>query len=301
MKLSKRTNTIILWVVSIGLLAGMVVMFTPGLGSVGGTTAKGAAQITVNGQTLYDADLQQIRNNSLFNTVTEGEVGQDLQRLMVDEIVRNAVIDQAAARISVGGGQVRKAVNDFRSERGVSGARNDQAYLQLIGSAGFTDQTFRDYLKGQLRLQEWEDRLVKDVTVSDAEVRAYYDSHLTSYQTEEKIRARELVVADKELADSLRREQGARGFAQARSTRRRRLRHAGAREQSRAGRPRRCRRCGSGRDGAEAGRSARAADRGLERRLRAARRGCDGSGALQRPLLRRPGRGVRTSRLHAVR
>lgn len=206
MKLSKRTNTIILWVVSIGLLAGMVVMFTPGLGSVGGTTAKGAAQITVNGQTLYDADLQQIRNNSLFNTVTEGEVGQDLQRLMVDEIVRNAVVDQAAARISVGGGQVRKAVNDFRSERGVSGARNDQAYLQLIGSAGFTDQTFRDYLKGQLRLQEWEDRLVKDVTVSDAEVRAYYDSHLTSYQTEEKIRARELVVADKELADSLRRE-----------------------------------------------------------------------------------------------
>ncbi len=206
MKLSKRTNTIILWVVSIGLLAGMVVMFTPGLGSVGGGAAKGAAQITINSQTLYDVDLQQIRNNSLFNVVTEGEVGQDLQRLMVDEIVRNAVIDQAAARISVGGGQVRSAVNDFRSERGVSGARNDQAYLQLIGSAGFTDQTFRDYLKDQLRLQEWENRLVKDVTVSDAEVRAYYDSHLTSYQTEEKILARELVVADKDLADSLRRE-----------------------------------------------------------------------------------------------
>jgi len=206
MKLSKRTNTIILWGVSIGLLAGMVVMFTPGLGGSTGGTSKGAAQIVVNGQTLYDADLQKIRTNPLFNTVTEGEVGHDLQRLMVDEIVRTTVLDQAAARIAIGNGQVRAAVNDFRAERGVDGARNDQAYLRLIGSSGFNDQTFREYMKGQLRLQEWESRLVKDVTVSDAEVQAYYESHLASYQSEERILAREIVVADKDLAERLRRE-----------------------------------------------------------------------------------------------
>ncbi|HRN17953.1 MAG: peptidyl-prolyl cis-trans isomerase [Truepera sp.] len=206
MKLSKRTNTIILWGVSIGLLAGMVVMFTPGLGGSVGGASKGAAQIVVNGQTLYDADLQQIRSNPLFNTVTEGEVGKDLQRLMVDEIVRNTVLDQAAARVAIGNGQVRAAVNDFRAERGVDGARNDQAYLRLIGSSGFNDQSFREYMKGQLKLQEWESRLVKDVTVSDAEVQAYYESHLSSYQSEERILAREIVVADKDLAERLRRE-----------------------------------------------------------------------------------------------
>ncbi len=206
MKLSKRSNTIILWVVSIGLLAGMVLMFTPGLGVTGGGIVKGAAQVVVNGQTLYDSDLQQIRSNALFNTVTDGEVGQDLQRLMVDEIVRNTVLDQAAARVSISSGQVRKAVNDFRAERGVDGGRNDQAYLQLIGSAGFTDQSFRDYMKGQLRLQEWENRLVKDVTVSDAEVQAYFESHRSAYQSEEKILARQLVVADKDLAENLRRQ-----------------------------------------------------------------------------------------------
>ncbi len=207
MKMSKRTSTIILWAVSIGLLAGMVLTFTPGLGLTGGgSVSRGDAQIVINGQTLFDLDIQQLRNNALFNTVTDGEVGQDLQRLLADEIIRNTVLDQAASRINISGGQVRSAVSDFRKDRGVDGARNDQAYLQLIGSAGYTDQSFRDYLRDQLRLQEWENRLVNAVTVTDAEVDAFFESHRASYQSEEKILARQIVVADQATAESLRRQ-----------------------------------------------------------------------------------------------
>lgn len=207
MKMSKRTSTIILWAVSIGLLAGMVLTFTPGLGLTGGgSVSRGDAQIVINGQTLFDLDIQQLRNNALFNTVTDGEVGQDLQRLLADEIIRNTVLDQAASRINISGGQVRSAVSDFRKDRGVDGARNDQAYLQLIGSAGYTDQSFRDYLRDQLRLQEWENRLVNAVTVTDAEVDAFFESHRASYQSEEKVLARQIVVADQATAESLRRQ-----------------------------------------------------------------------------------------------
>lgn len=207
MKMSKRTSTIILWAVSIGLLAGMVLTFTPGLGLTGGgSVSRGDAQIVINGQTLFDLDIQQLRNNALFNTVTDGEVGQDLQRLLADEIIRNTVLDQAASRINISGGQVRSAVSDFRKDRGVDGARNDQAYLQLIGSAGYTDQSFRDYLRDQLRLQEWENRLVNAVTVTDTEVDAFFESHRASYQSEEKVLARQIVVADQATAESLRRQ-----------------------------------------------------------------------------------------------
>lgn len=207
MKMSKRTSTIILWAVSIGLLAGMVLTFTPGLGLTGGgSVSRGDAQIVINGQTLFDLDIQQLRNNALFNTVTDGEVGQDLQRLLADEIIRNTVLDQAASRINISGGQIRSAVSDFRKDRGVDGARNDQAYLQLIGSAGYTDQSFRDYLRDQLRLQEWENRLVNAVTVTDAEVDAFFESHRASYQSEEKVLARQIVVADQATAESLRRQ-----------------------------------------------------------------------------------------------
>lgn len=216
MKLSKRTNTIILWAVSIGLLAGMIISFTPGLSGIGGLQgSSGAAQLQVNGQTLYDTDVQQIRSNALFSAVTEGQVGADLERLMVDELVRQAVLNQAAARKNVSSGDVRKAVNEFREERGVAGGRNDQAYLQLIGSAGFSDEGFRAYLKQQLRIEAFENDLTKDVSVSDAEVEAFYQSHLNSYQTEERILARQMVIDDELLAQQLRkRVMAGESFAQ---------------------------------------------------------------------------------------
>lgn len=205
MKLNKRTTTIILWAVSIGLLAGMVISFTPGLSMLGsGSSSRGPVEMTVNGQNVYEYDVQQARSNALFAAVTEGEVGADLKRLMVNQIVQQAVLQQAAARVNVSGGEVRQAVNQFREERGVAGGRNDRAYQNLIGSAGFTDQSFRDYLREQLRVGKFEDRLVGEVTVSDAEVDAYYQSHLTSYQTEERVVARQLVVDDEALAQELR-------------------------------------------------------------------------------------------------
>src|SRR5690554_4713059 len=216
MKFNKRTTTIILWAVSIGLLAGMVISFTPGLSLIGAnTTARGPVQMTVNGQNIYEFDVQQARSNALFSSVTEGEVGADLRRLMVDQIARQSVLNQAASCINVSGGEVRQAVNEFREERGVAGGRNDRAYQNLIAGAGFTDQAFREYLREQLRLGKFEEQLVGDVTVSDEEVEAYYQSHLSSYQTEEQILARQIVVDDEALAHRLRaRAMAGEDFAQ---------------------------------------------------------------------------------------
>ncbi|MFA5551043.1 MAG: peptidyl-prolyl cis-trans isomerase [Trueperaceae bacterium] len=205
MKFSKRTTTIILWAVSIGLLAGMVISFTPGLSLIGANTAaRGPVEMTVNGQNIHQFDVQQARSNALFSAVTEGEVGADLQRLMVDQIVRQAVLQQAASRINVSGGEVRRAVNEFREERGVAGGRNDRAYQQLIANAGFTDQAFREYLREQIRLGKFEDQLVGDVTVSEEEVEAFFQANRTNYMTEEQILARQLVVDDLALAQRLR-------------------------------------------------------------------------------------------------
>ncbi len=208
MKWNRRTNTIILWAISIGLLVGMVLTFTPSLGlfGSGATNAQGTPQLVVNGENVYEADVLRLRQNALFTTVTEGPVADDLQRLLVDELVRQKVLTQAAARMNVSGGDVSKAVNDFRAARGVDGRSNDQAYLQLIGGAGFTDQAFRDYLREQLRVQAWEERLTEGVTVSDAEAEAYYLSHPSSYQSEERIEARQIVVDDAALAESLRQQ-----------------------------------------------------------------------------------------------
>ncbi len=206
MKISKRARTIILWGVAIGLLLGMVISFTPTLGlNLGGQEAmRGTVQLTVNGAEVREAEVLQAQQGSLYSAVSEGPVARQLERLLVDDIVRQEVIRQAAAPMRVSGGAVRTAVDDFRESRGVAGRANDTAYLNLIRSAGFTDETFREYMAGQLRLSAWEESVVGDVEVTEAEIEAFYLSHQSAYQGEERVRARQIVVADRETADELR-------------------------------------------------------------------------------------------------
>src|SRR5690606_30113906 len=205
MKMSKRTRTIVLWLIAIGLLIGMVISFTPSMGLFQNQTAQlGTPQILVNDQPIRESEVLAARQGTLFNAVTEGPVAADLERLLVDELVRQKLVAQAAAGVNVSGAAVRQAVDDFRASRGVTGRANDRAYVQIINAAGFTDETFRDYLRDQLRLSAWEDSLVGGITVTDAEVEAFYLAHTSSYQSEDRIVARQIVVAHREAADDIR-------------------------------------------------------------------------------------------------
>jgi hypothetical protein len=203
MKFSKRTNTIVLWLISIGLLVGMVISFTPNLGFGGGNLA-GPVALRVNGEPVYEFTVSQARQNPIYHRVTEGEVGADLKLLMVDTVITQEILEQAAARVRVSNAEVAAEVKEFRETQGVAGSRNDAAYLQVLGSAGFDDQTFRTYLKDQLRQQKWEESLTGNATVSDAEVRTFYEAFKDSYRTEDRIRARMINVADADLATELR-------------------------------------------------------------------------------------------------
>lgn len=205
MKISNRTRTIILWCISIGLLLGMVITFTPTMGlNLGGQEAlRGTVQMTVNGAEVREADVLQLQQQAPFNTISEGPVATQLERLLVDTLIRQEVERQAAAPVRVSGGEVRDEVNEFRESRGVAGRGNDRAYLSLIGSAGFNDEMFRNYIRDQLKYSKWRDSLVDGVAVSDAEVEAYYESHKSSYQSEERVRARQIVVEDAQTAEDI--------------------------------------------------------------------------------------------------
>jgi parvulin-like peptidyl-prolyl isomerase len=201
MKLSRRSNTIILWLVSIGLLAGMVITFTPSLGvGFGGANQAGAVALTVNGEPIRELQVAQARSNPLFVSVTEGEVGADLELLLVDTLIRREVVRQESARQRVSDGDVRRAVEEFRTSRGIAGRANDSAYLNLLASSGFTDETFRVYLRQQLQQERWEASLIGNVEVTDAEARAFFDANRDAYLSEERIEARHIVTLEREDA-----------------------------------------------------------------------------------------------------
>lgn len=206
MRFTPRTNTIILWVVSIGLMVGMVITFTPTLGALGGGGGpESQPSLFVNGEPVTQMEVNRARQSPLFAAVQEGPVAEDLELLLVDSLVRQEVLRQAASDERVGGGDVRQAVDDFREQNGVAGSGNDEAYRRLINNAGFTDADFRDYMRQQLRMEQYQASLSEGVEVSEAEVETFYLANRQQYATEPRIAARQLVVEDQETAEALRR------------------------------------------------------------------------------------------------
>ncbi len=206
MKLSRRTNTIILWIVALALVVGMVIMFTPTLGGMGGGPRDASPTLlSVNGQSVTERDLSQARQGQpLFSAVPDGPVAADLDLLLLDTVVRQRLVNQAASRQRIGNAEVRAEVDAFRARNGVDGSRNDQAYLRLIGGAGYTDQTFREYLRQQLQVQAWQDEVAEGVDVTDAEVETFYAANRDAYRTEPRVLARQIVTDERAEAEALR-------------------------------------------------------------------------------------------------
>lgn len=206
MKLNRRTNLIILWILAGALVLGMVITFTPTMGLGGGGQGTNTPAIIVNGEPITELAVVRARSNTLFNLVTEGEVGADLELLLIDDLVRQELIRQEAARERVTTAEVRSAVDEFRVSRGVAGRANDSQYLAILANSGFSDETFRTFLAEQLRQEKWQAGIIDGVMVTDAEVEAYFLTNSDAYQTEERISARQIVLETREEADAVRAE-----------------------------------------------------------------------------------------------
>ena len=209
MRFTRRTNSIIMWLIAAGLLLGMIITFTPALGNLAGILTgrrggTGNAALLINDSPISELEVARAQSRPPFNMVTEGEVARDLELFVLESLIQQEVLDQAAARVRVGAARVRQEVNRFREVRGVSGRQNDQAYLQVINSLGFTDQTFRAYMREQIRRQSYQDSLTEDVDVTEEEIASYYEVNSDSYRVEAQIRARVIVVDSPELARELR-------------------------------------------------------------------------------------------------
>lgn len=204
MKLSRRTNTIILWTISLGLLVSMVIAFTPSLGNLfsGGAQQRSQTALEVNGEDITELEVARLQQNPPFNLTLEGEAGDDLDALLVDSLVDNALIRQAAADTKVSRGEVNEAVNEFRQNQGVAGSRNDRNYLALIGRFGYDDASFRDFYREQLRVEKYQEGITEAIDISDEEVQAFYELNEQNYQSEERILARAIVLDNSEAADA---------------------------------------------------------------------------------------------------
>ena len=80
---------------------------------------------------------------------------------------------------------------------------NDARYKKQLAQQGLTEAQVRDDIEAQLIQEKIFKKVTGDVKVTDAQVKKYYDDHLTQYGVPEQREVAHILVKKKELADSL--------------------------------------------------------------------------------------------------
>jgi foldase protein PrsA len=82
-------------------------------------------------------------------------------------------------------------------------AGNEKKYQQQLKAQGLTEPLLALNLHGQILSEKLYAKVTGDVKISDAEIKAYYDAHKSTYAKAESRDVRHILVNNKKLADSI--------------------------------------------------------------------------------------------------
>ena len=152
-------------------------------------------QLMARAQKSYDAqkrafpkpgstEYEQLKGQAITFLVQQAEVESQAKKLGVD--VSDDKVDKEIARYK-------------KQFYGGSDARYEKAVKQQ----GLTDDQAREAIRQQLISQALFKKVTGNVTVGDADIKQYYNSHKTQYVQPESRDVRHILVTKKALADSL--------------------------------------------------------------------------------------------------
>jgi parvulin-like peptidyl-prolyl isomerase len=186
-----------IFVLLVGVL--LLVIFLP---SLKGGDAQGVAALKVNGVTVTKEQLESARTqNPVLGTATTGPLGDDFKTLIVDQQVNQAVLKAASQDQKIERSVVNDQVTKTRSSNNLS---DNKAWTDALRSAGFTDSSYREYVRNSLAIQA-KAKAIQDAAPkpTDAQLQLYFQLNPQAFQSDPRIVGREIVVATKAKADSL--------------------------------------------------------------------------------------------------
>ncbi|MDI6637384.1 MAG: peptidyl-prolyl cis-trans isomerase [Bacillota bacterium] len=131
-----------------------------------------------------------------FHSALEKQSGRQL----LAKMIREELIKQGAARynIQVTDEDVAAEVDKLKAQFG-----SDAGLEQALSQYGMTLDDLRDQIRTNLLLEAIAS---KDVTVSDDEVKKYYEEHKDEFKEPEQVRARHILVKDEKTAKEIEKE-----------------------------------------------------------------------------------------------
>ncbi|TFU16256.1 peptidylprolyl isomerase [Thermus tengchongensis] len=195
--ISKRAITILFGLLALAFAVGAILLFTPQAGQ----QARGKPVLWVNGKAVYELDLLRLQGNDpLFAANPQGLLKTLVETHFLEQVILTEALKQDAARVRVGSAEVRKEVDRIREQFGL---KDKKAYEQFLNQVGYTDAQLRGEIKTQLQIQKRLDQVRSAAKPSPEEVRFYFEVFQDKYKGEDRVKARQIVVDDKKLADEL--------------------------------------------------------------------------------------------------
>ena len=197
--MDRRNATIIFIVIAAVFAVGSIFLFTP---NAGNQSSGGATAMWVNDQPVDELELSQLQSSiPIMGLRTGGAVDVLIDTFFIDVVAQQALLEQAAAKVSVPSSEVNAMVDQIRQQYGVT---EKEAYSQFLTQQGLTDTRLRENIRNNLKIQKLLDEVAKDVEITPEEVDLYFQLHQNEYAGEEQVKARWIVTADAEQASQLR-------------------------------------------------------------------------------------------------
>ena len=120
-------------------------------------------------------------------------------------------LEAEAMGIQVTDQEIETQLNQVKEQNGLT---DEQKYQAELAKAGITDSQVRDQVRFSILTNKIYEAVTKKVTVSDADIQAYYDKNPTNYQQPASREVRHILVKDEALAQKLHDQiQGGADFA----------------------------------------------------------------------------------------
>lgn len=195
--INKKLITILFGLLALAFAVGAILLFTPQAGQ----QARGKPVLWVNGKAVYELDLLRLQGNDpLYAANPQGLLKVLVDTHFLEQVILTEALKQDAARVRVGSAEVRKELDRIREQFGL---KDKKAYEQFLNQVGYTDAQLRAEIKTQLQIQKRLDQVRSAAKPTPEEVRFYFEVHQENYKGEARVRARQIVVDDKKLAEEL--------------------------------------------------------------------------------------------------
>lgn len=201
--LQMRKPVLILVLAVLGLLAA-------GCGGGGSANVPSDAVAVVGDQTVtraeFDALIQQAQTSYKTQKRTFPKPGsteyEQLKQQAMSYLVQRDEFAQKAKSlgIDISDKQISDRLAQIKKQYFGS---SEKRYQQQLQKQGLTEQQVRDDIKAQLVSEAIFKKVTNNITVTDADLMAYYNQHKTQYSVPEQRQVAHILVKKKALADKL--------------------------------------------------------------------------------------------------